>query len=41
MARRKKVEMPIAEAVDDVLAGRLNIDDAIARLLARPIGAEV
>lgn len=41
MARKKNVEMPIAEAVDDVLAGRLNIDDAIARLLSRPIGAEV
>jgi glycerol-3-phosphate dehydrogenase (NAD(P)+) len=41
MAHKKNVEMPIAEAVDDVLAGRLNIDDAIARLLSRPIGAEV
>src|SRR5690606_26271120 len=41
MARRKQVEMPIAEAVDDVLAARLSIDDAIARLLSRPIGAEV
>jgi len=40
MARRKQVEMPIAEAVDDVLAGRLGINEAIARLLARPIGAE-
>jgi glycerol-3-phosphate dehydrogenase (NAD(P)+) len=41
MARKKNVEMPIAEAVDDVLAERLSIDDAIARLLARPTGAEV
>jgi glycerol-3-phosphate dehydrogenase (NAD(P)+) len=41
MARAKQVDMPIAEAVDDVLAGRVGIDDAIARLLSRPMGAEV
>lgn len=41
MAKNKNVEMPIAEAVAEVLAGRLDIDGAIARLLARPIGAEV
>jgi glycerol-3-phosphate dehydrogenase (NAD(P)+) len=41
MARDRKVEMPIAEAVDDVLAGRVDIEGAMARLLARPIGAEV
>jgi glycerol-3-phosphate dehydrogenase (NAD(P)+) len=41
MAHDRKIEMPIAEAVDDVLAERLDIDGAIARLLARPIGAEV
>ncbi len=41
MARAKEVEMPVAEAVDDVLARRLDIDGAIARLLARPSGAEV
>lgn len=41
MARKNQVDMPIAEAVDDVLAGRLDIDGAMARLLARPIGAEV
>jgi hypothetical protein len=33
--------MPVAEAVDDVLAGRLDIEGAIARLLARPTGAEI
>jgi hypothetical protein len=33
--------MPIAEAVDDVLAGRLDIEGAITRLLSRPTGAEV
>jgi glycerol-3-phosphate dehydrogenase (NAD(P)+) len=41
MARGKNIEMPIAEAVDHVLAGRLDIDEAIAGLLSRPIGAEV
>ena len=40
MARSKKVEMPIAQAVDDILAERTDIADAITRLLARPIGAE-
>src|SRR5262249_36576847 len=39
-ARAKKVEMPIAEAVDDVLTGRLDIDGAITRLLSRPMGTE-
>jgi glycerol-3-phosphate dehydrogenase (NAD(P)+) len=41
MARAKEVDMPVAEAVDDVLAGRLDIEAAIARLLARPTGAEI
>jgi glycerol-3-phosphate dehydrogenase (NAD(P)+) len=40
MARARGIEMPIAEAVDDVLAGRLDVDGAIARLLSRPMGAE-
>lgn len=40
MARAKSIEMPIGEAIDDVLAGRLAIDEAITRLLARPMGAE-
>ncbi len=39
-AHAKKVEMPIAEAVAAVLAGRLGIDDAIAGLLARPLRQE-
>jgi glycerol-3-phosphate dehydrogenase (NAD(P)+) len=41
MARAKNVEMPVCEAVSEVLTGRLKIDEAIARLLARPAGAEV
>jgi glycerol-3-phosphate dehydrogenase (NAD(P)+) len=41
LARKKSVEMPICEAVDAVLASRLSVDEAIARLLARPRKAEV
>jgi glycerol-3-phosphate dehydrogenase (NAD(P)+) len=40
-ARKKGVEMPISEAVDAVIAGRLGVDEAITRLLARPLKAEV
>ena len=39
-ARTKKVEMPIAEAVAAVLAGKLGIDAAIAGLLSRPLRQE-
>jgi glycerol-3-phosphate dehydrogenase (NAD(P)+) len=40
MARDKNISVPIAEAVDDILSARVNIDEAIARLLSRPTGAE-
>jgi glycerol-3-phosphate dehydrogenase (NAD(P)+) len=40
-AHAKGIDMPIAEAIDDVLANRLGIDGAITRLLSRPMGAEV
>lgn len=40
LARAKGVDMPIASAVDAVLAERISIDDAIAALLARPSKAE-
>jgi glycerol-3-phosphate dehydrogenase (NAD(P)+) len=40
MAREHGVEMPIAEAVDAILAGRLGVDEAIERLLMRPLRAE-
>lgn len=40
LANAKGVEMPIASAVDAVLAERMSIDDAIAALLARPSKAE-
>jgi len=41
LARKKGVDMPIAETVDTLLAGRVGIDEAIAQLLARPLKAEV
>ncbi len=39
-ARAKKIEMPIAEAVAAVLAGKVEIDAAIAALLSRPLRQE-
>jgi glycerol-3-phosphate dehydrogenase (NAD(P)+) len=41
MARERGVEMPIAEAVDAILAGRWSVDAAIEALLMRPLKAEV
>lgn len=40
LARRHGVEMPICEAVDAILAGRVTIDAAISALLSRPFKAE-
>jgi glycerol-3-phosphate dehydrogenase (NAD(P)+) len=40
LARRKNVDMPVAEAVDAVLAGRAEVKEAIEQLMARPIKAE-
>ena len=40
LAARHGVEMPICAAVDDILAGRSDIDRAIVALLARPFRAE-
>lgn len=40
LARKLGVTMPIMFAVDDILAGRLAINDAIERLLERPLSAE-
>jgi glycerol-3-phosphate dehydrogenase (NAD(P)+) len=40
MAREKNIDMPISTAVAEVIAGRLNIDQAIGSLLARPIKSE-
>lgn len=40
LARRLGVETPICEAVAAILAGQVGVDDAIARLLARPLREE-
>jgi glycerol-3-phosphate dehydrogenase (NAD(P)+) len=40
LARAKGVDMPIAEAVDAVLAGRATIDEAIDALMSRPLKSE-
>ncbi|MEM7122426.1 MAG: NAD(P)H-dependent glycerol-3-phosphate dehydrogenase, partial [Pseudomonadota bacterium] len=40
LAGRHGIEMPICAAVDDVLAGRLTVDDAASTLMMRPSGAE-
>jgi glycerol-3-phosphate dehydrogenase (NAD(P)+) len=41
MARERGIEMPIADAVAAVLDGSTSVDEAIEKLLARPIRAEV
>jgi glycerol-3-phosphate dehydrogenase (NAD(P)+) len=38
--KRHSVELPVAEAVADVLAGRIDVAQAADRLLARPFRAE-
>lgn len=38
--RRHDVELPIAEAVADMLAGKLDLEGAAERLLSRPLRAE-
>jgi len=40
MARDKKVEMPISEAIAAVLAERMSVDEAIESLLTRPLKSE-
>ncbi|GLS44824.1 NAD(P)H-dependent glycerol-3-phosphate dehydrogenase [Methylobacterium brachythecii] len=40
LARARDVEMPIAEAVADVVSGVSDVDGVVARLLARPLKAE-
>lgn len=40
LARAKAIEMPIAEAVDAILAGRLALDAAVEALMGRPVKAE-
>ncbi len=40
MAKEKGVDMPIASAVADILAGRTSVDAAVEALLTRPFRAE-
>jgi glycerol-3-phosphate dehydrogenase (NAD(P)+) len=40
IAREKRVDMPIAQAVEAVIAGRSSIDEAIEMLMSRPLRAE-
>lgn len=40
LAQRHGVEMPICSAVDDIIAERVSIDEAIFALLSRPFKAE-
>lgn len=40
LAAKFGVEMPICQAVDAIIAGRMSIDDAISALLSRPFRAE-
>jgi glycerol-3-phosphate dehydrogenase (NAD(P)+) len=40
MARRQGVDMPVAAAVDAVMAGALSLDQAIDRLMQRPLKSE-
>ena len=39
-ARAARVEMPIAEAVADIVSGRTAVDVAIGALLSRPLKSE-
>ena len=40
LAQKHGVEMPISSAVDDIVAGRVSIDEAIFALLSRPFKLE-
>jgi len=40
LAKEKGVDMPIAAAVADILAGRASVDEAVEALLTRPFRAE-
>ncbi|HEV2570769.1 NAD(P)H-dependent glycerol-3-phosphate dehydrogenase [Methylocella sp. CPCC 101449] len=40
LAQRQQIDMPIAQAVDAVLSGKLSIDGAVDALMARPLRGE-
>ena len=39
-AKRENIELPVAEAIADILDGRLSLEAAIPRLMARPFKSE-
>jgi glycerol-3-phosphate dehydrogenase (NAD(P)+) len=39
-AKQQNIELPVAEAVADILAGRLSLEAAVPRLMARPFKSE-
>ncbi|TVR10625.1 MAG: NAD(P)-dependent glycerol-3-phosphate dehydrogenase [Salinarimonadaceae bacterium] len=41
LARARDVEVPIAQAVDDLVAGRVTPDEALDRLMNRPLRSEI
>jgi glycerol-3-phosphate dehydrogenase (NAD(P)+) len=41
IAKQRGVEMPIAQSVAGVLAGHINVEEAISSLLSRPLKAEI
>jgi len=40
LARTHKLDLPICEAVADIVTGKVTVDDAITALLARPFTKE-
>ena len=41
LARAKQIEMPISQAVEDIVSGAKSVDEAIIDLLSRPVGDEI
>ena len=39
-AKRHAIELPVAEAIADILNGTLSLGEALPRLMARPLKAE-
>ena len=40
MAQARGIDMPIAAGIDDIVAGRAKVREAVAGLLARPVRSE-
>ena len=41
LAKQHSIDMPISEAVEDIVSGSKSVDEAIEALLARPVGDEI